>query len=113
VSRRGKVEDPNDPPETLEEFYEPPVGHWRFGAFPPDRFVVGMAFEVGGAYEDWGWIIYEKVFEGHYEKPAEERPGSHIPPRGPLYKLKPFCTARRLPDLLAKTDEKMRELSGR
>lgn len=96
MRRRGRV--PVDYlPENVEEFYEPPVGHWRFGAFPPDRFVVGMAFEVGGTHEDWGWIMYEKTYV------PESRPAA--------WTLTSFVQARTLTELIQKADWKMREAS--
>ncbi len=98
MRRRGPVAE-DYLPESVEEFFEPPVGQWRFGAFPPDRFLVGMAFEVGGAYEDWGWIVYEKTYV------PDSRPS--------CWRLTTFCSARTLGELLRKADLKMREASGR
>lgn len=100
--RRGPVAE-DYVPETVEEFYEPPVGQWRFGAFPPDRLLIGMAFEAGGAYEDWGWVMYEKTFVE----------GSGLTEHGGCWRLRRFAEARTLPDLLAKAEARAREASGR
>lgn len=35
--------------------------------FPNEAITIGMKFEVGGAYEDWGYVIYNngKVIAEH------------------------------------------------
>lgn len=37
------------------------------GGFPMQGFYVSTEFEVGGAYEDWGWVIYkgDEVYACH------------------------------------------------
>lgn len=89
-------------PQTVEEFFEPPVGHWRFGAFPPDSLLISEAFEVGGTYETWGWIMYEKSYVD----------GSAMPGHGgAVYRLKTFASARTLPKLLEQAEMRMRGIA--
>lgn len=40
--------------DSIEKFlYSHPVGGWPHG----EKLKVYTGFEVGGAYEDWGWIV--------------------------------------------------------
>lgn len=43
------------PKDTIERFlFINPLG----GGFPDKNITMGVDFEVGGAYETWGWIVY-------------------------------------------------------
>lgn len=40
-----------------------PAYFLKFGTskgFPNENIRIGMKFEVGGAYEDWGYVIYDR-----------------------------------------------------
>lgn len=74
--------------DLVTSFFNPPYGSKRFGQFPVDQFMISMEFEVAGAYEDWGWVMYEKD------------------PKTMTYKT--FCTGRTLVDLIGKAEEKLR-----
>lgn len=58
--------------ESIERFlkYDCPLG------FPTNRLKVYCDFEVGGAYEDWGWVIeYDKrvlVAHKHLEQALKQ-----------------------------------------
>lgn len=68
-------------------FFEPP-DDW-----PRDRFVLGEEFEVGGTHETWGWIIYEKVWEGEGAAARQV--------------LRAWASARTLAELLSKAETKL------
>lgn len=50
--------------DSIEKFlyYNAPTG-----GFPDESFTVGVKFEAGGAYEDWGWVVYKagKIYCEH------------------------------------------------
>ena len=75
--------------DLVTDFFLPPYGHSRFPNFPEDKFMISMEFEVGGAYEDWGWIMYQK----YYDKENK------------VQTYKTFCTARTLKDLIEKAEK--------
>jgi hypothetical protein len=64
--RAPKRKQPPPPPLdrlVYQTLYAPEVGHPRFGHFPADDLMIGVQFEVGGAYEDWGWAVYQKYYD--------------------------------------------------
>lgn len=73
--------------DLVTDFFLPSYGHNRFGNFPPEQFMISMEFEVGGTYENWGWIMYEKLYDNNTKT------------------YKTFCTARTLKDLLEKAEK--------
>ena len=47
------------PKDSIERllYGDPPTG------FPDDSLSVRVAFEVGGAYETWGWLVERKEYD--------------------------------------------------
>lgn len=44
------------------------------GGFPDSNILIGVEFEVGGAYEDWGFIIYRKEYVKETGMKTGEKP---------------------------------------
>lgn len=77
--------------DIVSNFFNPHYGHHRFGHIPLQDFMISMEFEVGGAYEDWGWIMYEKCKD----------------PNTGVQTYRTFCTARTLEKLIQEAEKKL------
>ena len=62
------------------------------GSFPLENFVIGVEFEVGGCYENWGWCVYQKKYSKEIKR----------------YYLEPFVCARGLKSVIEKAIEKLK-----
>lgn len=42
--------------------------HWGKHDFPDENILIGVEFEVGGHYEDWGFIVTRRIFHKDTEQ---------------------------------------------
>lgn len=55
---------------TVKEFL---YDYKTFKEYPRSNYMIGVEFEVGGAYEDWGYMVYQKTGENTFRPFASGR----------------------------------------
>lgn len=63
----------------------------ELGGMPDQQYCIGIEFEVGGAYEDWGFVVYRKVYKDKQKH------------------LEPLATGRNLESAIYSARKKIRQ----